>query len=72
MVRLADFNLHIGCEGGGHAQSRAKNFDDQRITHFDQLHAAAKTDAESFETLHFLIIGRDVADHGANARLESI
>ena len=72
MVRLADFNLHMGREPGGHSQPRTENFEDQRVTALDEFDAAAKTDPERFEALHFLIVNRDLADDGADMRRELI
>ena len=72
MIRLADFHLHIGREGGGNAQSRAKNFENQRVATFDELDPAAQTDAQRFETKHLLIISFDVADDRADTRRELI
>jgi len=72
MARLADFHLHVGRERGGDAQPRAKNFQDERVARFDQLHAAAEAHAERFEALHLLVVGRDLADDGADAWREQI
>ena len=72
MVRLAHFNLHMGGERGGHAQPGAEHYEDQRVARFHQFHAAAETDAQRFETLHFLVVGFNVADDRTNARRELI
>ena len=72
MVRQTDFHPHMGRERGGHTQPRAENFEDERVTGFDQLDAAAEADAERFEPLHLLIVGLDVADDRADPRRELI
>ena len=72
MIRQADFDLHIRRKRGGQSQPRAKNFEDQRVAHFDQLHATAEADAQCFEALHLLIIGRDAPDNSTDARRELI
>ena len=72
MIRLADLDLHIGRERGRHPQPRTKDFKDQRVTALDEFHATAKTDPQRFETLHFLIVNRDLPDHRADTRWELI
>ena len=72
MAGLADFHLHVGRERGGNAQPRAENFQDERVAHFDQFHAAAKAHAKRLEALHFLVVGRDLADDGADTRRKQI
>lgn len=72
MTGLADFHLHIGRERSGDAQPRAENFEDERIAELDQLNAPAEADTKRFEALHLLVVGRDCADDGADARREQI
>jgi hypothetical protein len=72
MIRLADFHLHMAGQGGGQAQARTKNFQDQRVAALDEFDAAAQTHTKSFEALHFLVINRDFADHGADMRRELV
>jgi len=72
MARLADFDLHIGRERGGDSEPRAENFENERVAELDQFHAPAKAHAERLETLHLLVVGRDLADDGADARREQV
>jgi len=72
MAGLADFDLHIRRKRGRNAQPRTKNFEDEWVAHFDQFHAAAKAYAERLEALHLLVIDRDLADNGADARREQV
>ena len=72
MIRLADFNLHVGCEGGGQSQPRPKNPENQRVAALDEFDPAAQADAQRFKPLRFLVINRDLADDGANPRRELV
>jgi len=72
MARLADFHADARGQLGGQAQPRAENFQDERIARANQFDAAAHADAERFEALGVLVVGRDAAHHGANVRREFI
>ena len=72
MIWLADFHLHIRRQRGGQAQPRAENFEDQRVADLDQLHATAEAHAQRLEALHLFVVGRDLADDGADAWREQI
>ena len=72
MAGLADLDADAGGKFGGKAELRAEYAKDERIAAPDQLDAAAHTDAEHFEALHFLVFGFDAPHDGANARRQLV
>jgi len=72
MAGLADFHRDARGEFGGQPEARAENFQDERIAGADEFQPAANADAERLEPLRVLVVGRDAAHHGADARRQFI
>ncbi len=72
MAGLADFHRDARGEFGGQAEARAEDFQDKRIANADEFKASADADAERLEPLRVLVVGRDAAHHGADARRQFV
>jgi hypothetical protein len=72
MAGLADFDHDAHGEFGGQTEARAEDFQDERIANADEFKAATDADAERFEPLRVLVLGRDAAHHGTDARRQFV
>ena len=66
MAWLADFNRDPPSQFGGHAKSRAKHAQDQRVAGANQFHAAAHADTQRLQTLRIFVVRLDAAHDGAD------
>lgn len=72
MIRRAYFDKHAGCQRRRQTQARPENFKNQWIANANEFHAPSNADTQRFQTVGVIVIGLDIADHGAHARSELI